>query len=239
MKRTARRVVTGMVIVGVVVIAVAGFLVWQVFGGNEPSPVALSSLSPSSASSSSGGAFTGSWTVDTTSGSLDAGTSSFAGYRVQEELSGLGSNTAVGRTPDVSGTMTIEGTSITALSITVDMTSLRSDDERRDDSIRQRGLETDTFPTATFTLTQPIDMGTRPTEGERIRLTATGDLTMHGVTRSVPVPIEARWSGRTIEATASFDVALADYGIDPPVGFLVLSIQDHGTIEMHLLFRES
>jgi polyisoprenoid-binding protein YceI len=185
MKRTARRVVTGAVIVGVVAIAVAGFLVWQVFGGNEPSPVALSSLSPSpSASSSSGGSFTGSWTVDTTSGSLDAGTSSFAGYRVQEELSGLGSNTAVGRTPDVSGTMTIEGTSITALSITVDMTSLRSDDERRDDSIRQRGLETDTFPTATFTLTQPIDVGTRPTDGERIRLTATGDLTLHDVTRS-------------------------------------------------------
>jgi hypothetical protein len=90
-----------------------------------------------------------------------------------------------------------------------------------------------------FTLTQPIDVGTKPKEGERIQLTVTSDLTLHGVTKSVRVPIEARWTGSTIEATASFDVALADYAIDPSVGFLVLSIQDHGTIEMHLLLQKS
>jgi polyisoprenoid-binding protein YceI len=240
MQRTARRMMVGAAIAGVVVIAAARFLILEVFGGSEPAPVALSSLSPSSAATASGGgSFAGAWTVDATSGSLDAGTSSFAGYRVQEELSGLGSNTAVGRTQDVSGTMTIDGTSIAELSIRVDMTTLRSDDDRRDNSIHGRGLQTDAFPTATFTLTQPIDVGTKPKEGERIQLTATGDLTLHGVTKSVQVPIEARWTGSTIEATASFDVALADYGIDPPVGFLVLSIQDHGTIEMHLLLQKS
>jgi polyisoprenoid-binding protein YceI len=69
-------------------------------------------------------------------------------------------------------------------------------------------------------------------------MTATGDLTLHGVTKSVQVPIEARWAGDTIEATASLDVALADYAIEKPVGFLVLSIADTGTVEMHLLFTK-
>ena len=35
------------------------------------------------------------------------------------------------------------------------------------------------------------------------------------------------------------DVALSDYGITPPVGFMVLSIADQGTIEVHLLFTQA
>jgi hypothetical protein len=56
------------------------------------------------------------------------------------------------------------------------------------------------------------------------------------VTRKVNVPVEARWVGEQIEVVASFDIALADYEIDPPTGFLVLSVADQGTIELHLLF---
>jgi len=46
------------------------------------------------------------WAVDTTVGefSYEDSTGTFVGFRVDEELSGLGSTTAVGRTPDVSGT---------------------------------------------------------------------------------------------------------------------------------------
>jgi hypothetical protein len=57
------------------------------------------------------------------------------------------------------------------------------------------------------------------------------------VTKRLTVPIQARWSGDQVEVVASFDVALADYGIQPPTGFCVLSVADHGTVELHLLFR--
>jgi polyisoprenoid-binding protein YceI len=135
--------------------------------------------------------------------------------------------------------MTIDGTTIAALSVTVDMTTLRSDNDRRDESLRDRGLQTDSFPTATFALTRPIDVGTVPAEGRPIEIHALGDLTLHGVTRSIDVPIQAVWTGRRIEAVASVSVKLSDYAIDPPVGFLVLSIADTGTIEMHLLFEKA
>jgi polyisoprenoid-binding protein YceI len=118
------------------------------------------------------------------------------------------------------------------------MTSLQSDKEQRDNSLRERGLETDRFPTATFTLTQPIDVGEQPKDGQTIDVTAVGDLTLHGVTKQVSVPIQAVMSGGEIQAVASLDVALADYAIDPPTGFLVLSIADTGTLELHLLFQQ-
>jgi polyisoprenoid-binding protein YceI len=229
----------------VVVAAGAGFALWQVFAGDAPPPVALTSLPPSSASSASGSASSGggsaggTWTIDAASGSLADGSSTYAGYRVQEEMSGIGANTAVGRTQNVTGSMTIDGTTITDLEITVDMATLASDDDRRDNSLRERGLQTRQFPTATFTLTQPIEVGDVPKDGQAIEVSAVGDLTLHGVTKQVSVPIHAQIDGDTIQAIASVDVALADYDIEAPTGFLVLSIADTGTIELHLLFQKA
>jgi polyisoprenoid-binding protein YceI len=230
------------VAVAVIAIAVTGAFALGVFGGEEPEEAALSSPSPAATGSPSattagdGSSAEGIWVVDATSGSLADGTSTFAGYRIDEELGGVGTNTAVGRTRDVEGSMTIDGTTIADLTVTVDMTTLTSDDDRRDGQLAERGLETATFPTATFTLTTPVELGEAPAQGDTVTAEATGELTVHGVTREVTVPVEARWDGDTIEAVASFDVALADHDIEPPVGFLVLSIADTGTVEMHLRF---
>jgi len=224
----------------VVLIAGAGAAAWLAFGGDAPAPVALTTLPTSS--SSSGTASTdgdGTWTIDATSGSLADGSSTYAGYRVEEEVSGFGANTAVGRTQNVSGSMTTDGTTVTALDVTVDMTTLQSDRPQRDEQLRERGLETDRFPTATFTLTQPIDVGERPRDGQAIDLTAVGDLTLRGVTRQVSVPLQAAISGDRIQAVASLDVTLADYDIQKPTGFLIVSIADTGTIELHLLFERT
>jgi polyisoprenoid-binding protein YceI len=228
-------------VAAVIAVAVVGAFALGVFGGDEPEEVALSSpTAEATDTASDGGGETGSadgtWVVDATSGSLADGTSTFAGYRIDEELGGVGTNTAVGRTQDVEGSMTVEGTTIAELSVTVDMTTLTSDDDRRDGQLAERGLETASFPTATFELTEPIELDEVPTQGQTITAEAGGDLTLHGVTNEVTVPIEARWDGDTIEAVASFEVALAGYDIEPPVGFLVLSIAETGTVEMHLLF---
>jgi polyisoprenoid-binding protein YceI len=236
-----RKIGVGVAATVVAVLAVGGFLAWQVFGGDAPAPVSLSSLSLPPVSSASGAppaSLDGTWTIDDATGSLADGSSTFAGYRIEEQLSSIGTNTAVGRTQQVTGSMTIAGTRITALTVNVDMTSLQSDDDRRDNQLRTRGLETDAFPTATFELTKPVNVGTKPQQGEQIQLTATGDLTLHGVTKSVQVPITAQWSGDRIAAIAHVEVALADYQITPSTGFLVLSIADTGTIEMQLLFTK-
>jgi len=119
------------------------------------------------------------------------------------------------------------------------MTTLTSDDDRRDNSLGTRGLESQTYPTATFELTEPIEIGTTPAEGEVFEVDAAGLLTLHDVSRDVTVPIQARWTGDRIEVVGSFEVALADYEIEPPTGFLVLSIADVGTVELNLLFEKA
>jgi hypothetical protein len=49
--------------------------------------------------------------------------------------------------------------------------------------------------------------------------------------------VSAQWAGDHIEVAATLEVALADHDIEPPTGFLVLSIADTGTVELHLMFR--
>lgn len=215
--------------------AAAYFAWWR---SDAPEEAALSTSSPVTGGDVE---FAGTWTVDNTSGEFDRDnevyTRSFAGYRIDEELASVGANTAVGRTDDVTGTMTIEGTSITGVDIEVDLTTLESDQDRRDNAIGDRGLQSQQFPTATFTLTEPIDVGSEPEPGETIEEEATGDFTLHGVTKRITVPLEARWTGERIEVAASFDVVLADYDIEPPtIPGRVLSVDDTGTVEMELNF---
>ena len=181
----------------------------------------------------------GTWSVDPSVGSFSDFSGSFVGYRVQEELANIGAATAVGRTPDVTGSVAFSGTTVSAVEITADLTMLQSDDDRRDGQLRRQALETGAYPTATFALTQPIELGTVPADGEVVTATATGDLTIHGQTRSVGIPIEARLSGDVVTVTGSIEIVFADYGISQPNSFMVLSIDDSGIMEFQLqLTRE-
>ena len=121
---------------------------------------------------------------------------------------GVGAKTAFGRTPDVTGSLTIDGTVATAAEFTADLTTLQSDDSRRDGQLRNQGIQTGRFPTATFKLTQPIDFGTIPTDETTVSVNATGELTLHGVTKTVTIPLDAKLVGDTIVVTSLFDVTL-------------------------------
>lgn len=232
-------------------IAAAAGLGYLFLRGPAPAPVGLGSADPgasagtaSAAALPSGAAETlgaagldGTWTIDQTIGGFADFSDSFVGYRVDETFTNQKANTAVGRTPQVTGSLTMAGTSITAVHVTADLTRLTSDDDRRDGQLRRQAIETERYPSATFTLTAPIELGAIPAEGRTIDATATGELTLHGVTRTVDVPLQARLSGDVVTVTGSIDIAFADYSIQQPTSFLVLSIEDHGTIELQLHFR--
>jgi polyisoprenoid-binding protein YceI len=180
----------------------------------------------------------GEWTVNTSIGTFSEFTGSFVGYRVQEELAGIGGQTTVGRTPQVSGSLTVQDRTVTAASIRADLTSLVSDDERRDGQLRRQALETNAFPTATFVLTEPIALPASGKDGSTQQGTATGELTLHGVTRTVQVPIKGRLDGGVVVLTGSIDITFADYGIAKPQAMIVLSVADHGTMEFQLFFTQ-
>jgi polyisoprenoid-binding protein YceI len=180
---------------------------------------------------------TGTWTVDTSIGefSFEDSTGTFVGFRVEEELTGIGSTTAVGRTPVVAGTMTIDGTTVTAVSIEANMDEIVTNDRRRDDNAR-RALDTDEFPTATFALTQPIELSDAAAGGEPVSVTAVGDLTIHGITKPVEIPLEAQLVDGVVVVVGSVDIVFADYGVSVPDAPIVVSAEDHGVIELQLFF---
>jgi polyisoprenoid-binding protein YceI len=178
----------------------------------------------------------GDWAVDTSLGSFDDFSGTWAGYRVEEELAGIGSATAVGRTPDVSGTMTIADGEVSAVDVEVDMTTLQSDNGQRDGQLGSRGLESDTFPTATFSLTSPISLPEGAGESGPVTAEATGDLTIHGVTREVTIELEAEVTEGSAAVVGQAPVKLTDYDIEAPTGFRVLSINDDATFEFQIFF---
>ncbi len=171
---------------------------------------------------------------------VQPGTDVFAGYRMQELFGGQTiKRTATGHSADVTGTMTVAGATIPATDITVNVTALKSDEDRRDAAVRSKGLETDKIGTATFKLTKPIALPSAPKQGEAVNVTATGDLTLHGVTKSVEVPLTASWTGNTIKVATTGDglpISLADYSISTIEIPGFVSTDDHGSLELQLLF---
>ncbi len=178
----------------------------------------------------------GTWAVDKSVGSFDDFSGTWAGYRFDEQLSGIGSNTAVGRTPDVKGTMTVEGDKVTGVDVNVDLTSLQSDSGSRDGALHSRGLQTDQFPTATFKLTDAVAVPAGVTGGHKVSTTALGELTVHGVTKPVTVKIDTTLNGGKAAVVGNAPIRLTDFGIEPPTGFRVLSIKNDGTFEFQIYF---
>jgi len=225
----------------------------QVLRGDSVAPLSLPSAAPSAAAGApsagpaataatsadpatgSGGDIAGTWTVST---------GSVAGYRVRERLASLSAESdAVGRTSDVTGSIAIEGDGTTATltggTLNVDTTTIASDESRRDNRLRTEGLQSESFPTATFAITAPVEIPAAALTGTASDVTLTGDLTLHGVTRSVSIPAQAQLVDGTVQVAGSITFPLADFQIVAPnVGGFIISIADEGTLEFQVNFAK-
>ncbi len=159
------------------------------------------------------------------------------GYRVEEVLAGV-STTAVGRSNEITGLLTIEGTTATAVDVEVQIDSIESDSSLRDNQFTGRIMNAAEFPTATFNLTEPIEFGTIPVGDEQVTATATGELTLRGVTNPVTFEVTAQTTDGRIGVLGSIPVVFADYGIDNP-SFGQVRTEDEGLVEFVLVFERA
>jgi polyisoprenoid-binding protein YceI len=238
MGRTGKLVVAGVV---VLVLALGGgYLLLASRNSGSPPPAALDPA-PSTASGAATGTTgaDGATTPDGTWQINDNG-SSFVGYRVNEQLAFVnGPNQAVGRTKAVTGTMKVAGDTVETARIEADLTQLTSDEDRRDNAIRQRGLESERYPTGTLELAEPIPLGSTPAQGEEVRGSGKGRLTVHGVTREVDLSVTWRWSGSTIQVVGQLPVKMSDYQIQAPRFGPVVSIEDSAAVDFNLVFERA
>lgn len=175
---------------------------------------------------------------DATDGNWIVASPSVAGYRVKETLNGQSSE-GVGRTGTVDGRFTLSGAEVTASEFNVDLSTLKSDENRRDKQVRTRLLETDEFPVATFVLDQPIALGSIPADGVLVTATANGTLSLHGVEKPVALDVQARRNGATIEVLATTLLTFADFGIEDPSVSPFVSVGKTGTLEVQLTLRRA
>jgi polyisoprenoid-binding protein YceI len=136
--------------------------------------------------------------------------------------------------------MNVHGTTVSGIEVTANLAALKSDKEFRDNALKNRGLETDKFPTAKFVADGPVTLPTAPTKGTTVNVDVPGKLTLHGVTKSVTAPIEARWDGKTIQIVVkSLNINMGDYSITPPTGGPIAEVDDHGDLELQLFFTQA
>ena len=244
---------------GVFAVAAAAVLAYVLFlRGDNVAPLALSSPSPSSSASTapdatdtsgagpgqSGGPGSAIAALADLAGDWTAGSGSIVGYRVREKLADLPAESdAVGRTEIVSGSVTVtvggDAVSASAGSFEADLTTLTSDNGRRDNRIRSSGLESNSFPTATFVLAEPAAITGDILAGAVLDATLVGDLTLHGETRRVSIPAQARLVGSSIEVVGALTFPFADFGMTPPNVAGFVSVDDNATLEFSLLLTRT
>jgi len=195
----------------------------------------IASLPPASAATLDAASIPGTWSI---------AADSVVGYRVRERLASLSADSdAVGRTNAITGSATIASSggtmSVTAAEFSVDMTSLKSDRQMRDNRLRNDGIQTDTFPTSTFKLTSPVVLPSGATSGAAFDVTLHGELTLHGVTKTVDIPAKGQVNGSQIQVLGTLSFPFSDYAINAPnIGGFV-AVEDHGTLEFQVNLAKS
>jgi polyisoprenoid-binding protein YceI len=192
------------------VTVIGPFLFLHVIEGPAPRPLSIST--PSRTPSSPAGS-----AAPIASGVYQVATNSVVEYRVAEILFGQ-SATAVGKTSAISGSMTLHDTTVTAARLTVPLATVKSNESLRDQQFRGRIMDVAQYPYGVFTLTAPIALGTLPRAATVISVDATGNLAMHGVTRSVTFTIHAEYTGTEIEVSGSILITFANWDIQNPTG---------------------
>ena len=235
--RRPRTWLIGLPVLALLVAVVAPFVYIHFIEGPAPKKLSLddakittttSTADPSGDPSDGSDEVAGAWKV--TSGSQ-------AGYRVKEVLFGQDA-TAVGRTSDVTGTLQIDGTTVTAAKVVVDMTTVSSDRSQRDGQFRNRIMATGQFPTATFELTTPIDLGSLPADGQARTYQASGDLTLRGVTKSVTFTLSAERKSGQVVVNGDLKVSFDDFQV-PDASGGPARVGRTGEIELLVVFAKA
>jgi polyisoprenoid-binding protein YceI len=226
--------VTGAVAVVVVLAVASPFVYIHFIEGLAPAKLTLPRTANNAGTGSTSGTSKGSRTsAGTVAGTWNVGPGSVAGYRVDEVLIGQHA-TAVGRSTEVSGSITISGTTVAEGDFTVNMASVTSDQSQRNAQFDGRIMDVAMYPTATLRLSTPIALGTVPVTGSTAHYSATGTLTMHGVTRSVTFAVAAERLAGSIDVLADVQIRFSAWNIaNPSIGGFVTTA-DSGTLEVLL-----
>jgi polyisoprenoid-binding protein YceI len=140
---------------------------------------------------------------------------SSASYAVREKFLGRELNvTAIGKTSAFQGEIRLENGVIKPSVIQVDLSTLQSDEPRRDNQVRN-ALETRNHKFATFKITGAE--GDVPLkEGQEVALKLQGLMTIKGTEKPLVFDAKAKLAGDTLTLTAVTTFKMTTFGVNPP-----------------------
>lgn len=162
-----------------------------------------------------------------------------ARYKVEEELANTGFFLATGETREVAGSIVFDAKGAVVAEesrIVVQAATLRTDSNRRDGYVRNRTLETDTYPEVVFVPTAIDGLPESIADARgNVEFTITGDLTVKDQTRTVTWNATANFAeDGTAMGFAGVEFTFDDFGMSKPRVAIVLSVED--TIRLELDF---
>jgi len=159
----------------------------------------------------------------------------------------------VGSTSVVSGEIAVDLDAVgrePVAAFRVDLRSLKTRIQRRDEDMRRDYLETDNYPEIRFRLRAGTDAPTGAVvAGIPFEFKAVGDVSLHGVTRQEAVDIRAvfwpesdqtrkRLPGNLLRIEATFDLLLSNYEIEIPQ-LVVLRVDDRVHVSVDVLASDA
>lgn len=176
---------------------------------------------------------------------------STASYLVDEEFLGgaldklgisAGEVDVVGSTQSIEGQLQLNLADLSAAlgtnRFTVNLTTLKTDQDRRDNWIQEDGPEFSKFSLAEFVATELSETPTSYSEGDEVQFKMTGDLTIREQTQTVTFEVTAQLSGDTITGVAVTGLKMSDFGIEPPNFANTLTVKDDFQIKVDFTAKE-
>ncbi|WP_290220783.1 YceI family protein [Corynebacterium atrinae] len=227
---TSRKLVISLFVVLIIILALVAVvpMVYSAFMGPGVRTEGLSTDDVKPASTD----INGEWEVARGGGA----NATSVGYTFFEILPGERKNTS-GSTSAVGGFATIEAGTLTAGSITVDMTKVSSDNERRDINVRNKILNTDQFPDAVFTVTEPVDLSAVPSDGRVVPVKLIGDLEVRGESRPLVHDFDVVRDGDRIIVSGDIRINRHDYGVESPE-FVAAKIDEEGELNIRVALEK-
>jgi polyisoprenoid-binding protein YceI len=156
-------------------------------------------------------------------------------YTVVEKLAVLPNESeAVGSTGSLSGEVHLDGQPST---VSVDMSTLTSNQDRRDGYVRDRIFNAD--PTVTFVVDNLSGLPTSYQPGDTVSLTVVGTATVRGVSKPITFAVDGKFDGDELQLLGTTDFTWADFNIDPPNIQNIVQVHENVHIEVLIIARPS
>ncbi len=149
-------------------------------------------------------------------------------------------NLAVGKTPQISGDVTVDTSNPQNSQVgelQVDISQFQSDSTRRDGTIRSRFLESSKYPIAVFTPTSIEGLPASYTPGQELTFKVTGDLKIKEVVKPATFDVTAKADGDSLTGMATTTILMSDFGVGPIKIANMLGTEDQVKLTLNFVAR--